>query len=334
MIKCELTKYIKYDMNNNMEICIDQRIELITIIQTLSGYWDNLAQKFNNKILFQCNYKDNIKQYFEKYKQSEAIKLHVNLCNNINCISTFLALILNYSIPPNLSKIVNNNCNKYEHFINSIRKFYLETNFYEFFENNQNIYDKILSDSGIKYDLLIEINSIFEYFNIDNRNYKVIISPLVFGNFGINNDTGNYIILSPFDYRDNKYIFGPKDNIKGIIWHEIGHTVINDLTNKYYDESKHKNIEVPEIFVNQFYNNIKAIINAYIIRSIVYLLEKDINSKKEILDYEIKSGFNEIENISKYILENCMENNKFKKENKYEELIELVINKVKISYCA
>ena len=51
-----------------MEIGIDKRIELMTIIQTICNYWDDLSIKFGNNPLYKCKYKENVKEYFEKYK--------------------------------------------------------------------------------------------------------------------------------------------------------------------------------------------------------------------------------------------------------------------------
>jgi hypothetical protein len=318
-----------------MEIYVDQRIELITIIQTLCNYWDNLAQKYYNKELFQCKYKENIQIYFEKYKQNETIELYKKLSNDKMDISAFLTLILNYSDPPNICKIANNNSNKYEHFINSIKTFYKETNFDNFYKNNRNEYEKLLNDFG-KNDVLVnDIGNIFGYLGINNiKKYKVIISSLVFGNFGINNELYNYIIISPYDYKDNKYIFGSKESIARTIRHEIAHTVINDLTKIYSVQKNYENINIPEIFIKQFYNNIETIINEYIIRAITCLLEKDNNCSKAIMEYEIKCGFTEVENIKNYILEKCTENNKFNKENKYKELLDYVIDNISKSYFA
>jgi hypothetical protein len=87
-----------------MEIIIDQRIELLTIIQTLCGYWDNLAQKYYQKTLFQCKYKDNIKEYFRKYEQHETLVLYKNICNDEQNISAFLQLVLSYSEFPAFNK--------------------------------------------------------------------------------------------------------------------------------------------------------------------------------------------------------------------------------------
>ncbi|MCL2186630.1 MAG: DUF4932 domain-containing protein [Treponema sp.] len=308
-----------------MEIDIDHRIELITVIQTLCNYWDNLAQKYSGKKLFFCEYKENIIKYFEAFKQNEIPDLCNKLFNDETDISAFLTLVLNFSNPPQMSKIFDHYENKYEYFIDSLRKFYKETKFDRFLENNQYIYDKILNDFSNKEELNKEIKIIFEYLDIENINYKIIISPLVFGNFGINTDTKNYIIKSPFDYKDDKYIFGPKESIRNNIWHEIGHTAINDLTKKYFDITKYKQIEISEIFINKFYNNAETIINEYIVRAIANLLEKENNCARALLDYEIKSGFREIEKVKKFIFENCSVNNKFIKDDSYAKLVNFVV---------
>jgi hypothetical protein len=312
-----------------MEIYIDQRIELITIIQTLCKYWDNLAQNFYNKKLFQCKYKENITQYFEKYQQNKILSLYNNLCNDEQDISAFLTLILNYSQPPELNKVFNHNENKYEYFIENVKKFYAEANINYFFENNKNEYEKILNDFGNKENILKDIGSIFNYFDIDKKIYKIIISPLIIGNFGISIGTDNYILISPLEYKENKYIFGSNESIRNIIWHEISHTVINNLTKKYFNHSKYENVEKSNIKVSNLYNNMETIINEYITRSITYFLEKDKNCAKALLDYEIKSGFNKIEEIKEYIIKNCTKNNKFIKDKKYIGLIDYVIkNKI------
>jgi len=94
---------------------------------------------------------------------------------------------------------------------------------------------------------------------IDNKNYKIIISPLILGNFGISIGMDNYILMSPLEYKENKYIFGSKESIRNIIWHEICHTVINNLTKRYLDQSKYENMEKSDILGNNFYNNISKV---------------------------------------------------------------------------
>ncbi len=58
-----------------MKIIIDEQIELMSVIQTLGNFWDNLWLRLFNKKLFQCEYKENVNNYFGKYKNHETINV-------------------------------------------------------------------------------------------------------------------------------------------------------------------------------------------------------------------------------------------------------------------
>jgi hypothetical protein len=326
-----------------MEIIIDQRIECLAVIQTLCGYWDNFAQKYLKKSHFQCGYIDEVKKYFEKYKDHETLKLFNHLCKENPDISHYFqfVLILSCSELPELNSITNyyddysykfNQENNWKTFVDNIKIFYEETNFKYFFESNKNEYEKIISDFGD----INETNSkyIFDYLDVkDNSNYKVIISPLIMGCYGITvkineKENINYPILSPDDYQNNKYLYNYGEPIYHILWHEIGHTVINDLTDKYINEFDIENLNVPEKIKNIGYIG-KTVINEYIIRVITYkLIElfEDDNSAVFQLELEAKFGFIEIKKIKTFIEENCEENNKLLKDERYKRLINYVIN--------
>jgi len=332
-----------------MEIIVDQRIELLGVIQTLCGYWDYFGQKYLGKTHYQCTYKDEVIKYFEKYKKHETLKLYNHLCKEDPDISHYFQfiLILGYSELPELNCITNYDNDYYFYlsqksnwkaFAESMKTFYKDTNFKDFFYNNKNKYEKLLSDFGNKDELINWSNLIFNYLSINNdNNYKIIISSLIMGCYGIKikiNEilTMNYPILSPNDYKNNKYLFDYGEPINHVLWHEISHTVINDLTGKYIDNFDVKNIEIPEKIKNIGYTNIKTVIDEYIIRTIVYLLtELSEGDKSAVLqyEYEFKLGFTEIENIKEYIKENCEENNKLLKDDNYIKLIKYVIEKIK-----
>lgn len=329
-----------------MEIIIDKRIELMTIIQTLCGYWDNLSIKSTNKYLHQSRYKKNVQEHFEKYRKHKIIELYSVLCNDITDISFFLNMALCYSDPPELDNTANFEINfdeisrmifPYEEFINELRDFYFNTDYERFFQNNQSEYDQILNNYGniIK----LKTHLISDYLDAKTENYTVIISPMIFGNFNIKINTHenrilHYSLISPFDYKDELYNFGSLNLKKSIIWHEIGHLTINDLTKNHITHFKINEKEIPEIFIRNFYTNIETIINEYIIRAItirVFEINGESDFIRSLMELSIQNGFKNIETIKKYIEKHFEENNKLIKDNRYKELIEYIIRNIKKS---
>jgi len=316
-----------------MEISIDQRIELITIIQTLCNYWENLSVKFFGKKFFQSKYRDNINHYFNKYKQHEAVRIYGDLCNFEPNISAFLEMILCFSPPPDLSLLKNidnthSNILKQD-FIDSLKNFYSDTNFRYFFESNKSEYNNIVNDFNINGNIDVNSKVIFDYLDISNDNFKIIISPLVMGNFSISiraleNKINNYLIISPLDYKEGKYFFGSESSIKYLLWHEIAHTVVNDLTKKYISQSEIDSIIMPEVFKNGIYNNFETVINEYIIRAITFSLVKN-NDANSLLEHETNNGFTEIQDIKSFIERTCEKKNKLLKDDTYGSLVNFVI---------
>jgi hypothetical protein len=328
-----------------MEIIIDKRIELITIIQTLCNYWDNLSLNFTKKYLFKCKYKDNVMEYFKKYKTHGIIRLYDRLSNNVMDISAFINMILCHSNLPKLTCIANyeNNVGKlfgkkslYKEFTNGLRQFYFETEFDYFFENNQNEYTKIIGDYGNKDEIIKYKEQVINYLETDMKNFTIIVSVLIMGNFGIKISTNeekvlNYSVLSPYDYKDGKYVFGPENMIKEYLWHEISHLTINDLTKGYINQFSTRGGTISEKLIRNFYNNIETIVNEYIVRSITIRLFELIG-ENEFVEYlindNIKKGFENIKSIKEYIRKNCEQNDRLVKDNKYKDLIKYVLSKI------
>ena len=324
---------------------VDKRIELLAVIQTMNHYWDNLALMYSNRKLFKCKYKKNIDKYFKKYKSHEIIKLCGELCNNVQDISAFINFVLCYSNPPNLDNIAdiekNVNCLikqniQYEKFISGIKCFYDDSNFEYFFENNRDEYEMLINDYINKNELKEYVNIVDIYLGRNTVNYNIVVSALLMGCFGIKiltkeNVTYNYTVISPFDYKGRKYIFGPKFSVLDVLWHEIGHLTINDLTKGYINQFDICQKIVPNNFVKLFYTDIESIVNEYIIRAIVIRL-LEINYGEEIMGKliqdNIQKGFTEIEAIKNYISKNCERDNKFTRGEEYKKLMGYVINKI------
>jgi len=327
-----------------MEIIVDKRIELLAVIQTMAQYWDNLALKFFNKKLFKCKYKENVDNYFNKFKEHETVKLYGELSNNVQDFSAFINLVLCYSNPPNFDNIANIESNinclikqniPYDKFIDGIKCFYNDTNLEYFFENNKNEYEVLINDYMNKNDLKEYVNIVDNYLGSNTKNYTIAISALLMGSFGIKiltneNITYNYSVISPFDYKENKYIFGSKFSVLELLWHEISHLTINDLTKNYIGQFDISSKIIPNDFIKHFYTDIETIVNEYIIRAItIRLLEINYGGKtvENLIQDNFQKGFKEIESVKNFIIKNCEKDNKFTKEG-YKELMDYVINKI------
>jgi hypothetical protein len=180
------------------------------------------------------------------------------------------------------------------------------------------------------------INIVDIYLGSNTVNYTIAISALLMGCFGIKiitneNITKNYSVISPFDYKESKYIFGPKFSVLDMLWHEIGHLTINDLTKSYINQFDICQKIVPNNFVKHFYTNIETIVNEYIIRAItIRLFQINYGEKimEKLIQDNIQKGFTEIESIKNYISKNCEKDNRFAREESYKELMDYVINKI------
>jgi len=329
-----------------MEITVDKRIELMAVIQTMNHYWDNLFLQFSGKKLFKCKYKEDIDNYFGKYKNHEAVALCGELSNNVRDISAFLNLILCYSNPPNLDNIadIENNVrsiNKqnfaYEKFINGIKRFYEDANFEYFFENNRSEYDLLINDYINRNDLNEYVKTIDAYFGSHTCNYTVVVCALLMGCFGIKitaneNIIYNYSVISPFNYKENNYVFGSKLSVLELLWHEICHLTVNELTKNYIKQVNIGNKTATNDFKNIFYTDIETIINEYIVRAItIRLIESNYGEKtaENLIQDNIQKGFTAIESIRNYISKNCEKDNKFTREEGYKELMDYVIKNYK-----
>ena len=119
--------------------------------------------------------------------------------------------------------------------------------------------------------------------------------------------------------------------MKGLLWHEMGHLTINDLTKKHFSKVSTNGKTVHEDFVKNFYPDIETIINEYIIRAITIRL-CEITNDLEWADYLIKNdkkkGFKEVESIKNFILKNNEKENRFIKDDSYIELMKYVLQKI------
>jgi hypothetical protein len=186
-----------------------------------------------------------------------------------------------------------------------------------------------------KNDLNKYVNMVDDYLQNPVNNYTIIVSALLMGSFGIKtltkeNIAYNYSVISPYDYKENKYNFGTTCSAIENLWHEICHLTINDLTKKYIIRVNADNI-IQDKFTKMFYTDTETIINEYIIRAItirLFEIQCDKKTAQQVLQYHIEKGFTELELTKNYIAAHCENNNKLLKDDRYKELMNYVVGKI------
>jgi hypothetical protein len=146
-------------------------------------------------------------------------------------------------------------------------KYYSEiSKFNVFFNNNGPLYKNLICSFTSNLNTGNSISSIENYAGKYNKTYNIIIAPLCLGNYGFKIADQLFIVISPVNYRDGQYRFSPPFYNEMLLWHEICHSFINDLTGNY--KTLIEDLKIPDCFKNGVYDDISTVINESLINAI------------------------------------------------------------------
>ncbi len=239
-----LTPFVRGN-EKKLNITVDPRIELLSVVQYLSGYGDfGLITRFDFK------YKNEVIKYFTPYKEQEAIKLFSEMSQESFAFDAPPTAMLFLSDPPALKikipitqYIVERAGSKeaLEKFIDALRKFAVETKFMSFYNEHKPVYEKIVKGIRDKIGDNNYVGEIEKYYGISQKSYNIIVALLLHqGGFGPRierekNRFDLYSIVGPQGVKDSMPDFGTAENYRYLIWHEFSHSFINPLTEQYAD---------------------------------------------------------------------------------------------------
>lgn len=230
-------------MSSSLDVRVDSRIELLSVVQSLSGY----------KLITQKDslYRRNLIQYFAPYKSHPAVKLFGEMSVDFNYDAPPTAM-LHLSEPPDLDLQLPFTENleqraggkeQLTQFIHLLRDFAHETRFMFWLEINQPIFLPMVNRVSRQIQTCNVVNAAEQYFGLRQHSYSVILTPLLANNaFGLS-------IASPDNTCDVCVIIGTTEvAITGIVfsfglsvscsllWHEVGHSFVNPITAKFLEE--------------------------------------------------------------------------------------------------
>lgn len=270
---------------NSINVSVDPRVELLSIVQYLSDY-KNLGPGLMTNHSF--NYKDSVKKHFIEFKEHEVIKLFDEMSK-----SSF-----SYDAPPGLMLFMNQEFGvrddteltdyiimraggkkNIDKLFNALKDFCVETGFIDFFNGSTEYYNTIIDNTLLLIsDEINLISKLEDYYGMQQGSYNMILASLHGGgSYGpqiITKEKGVeiYSIVGCQMLNGNlDPAFGTRNSFDYLQSHEFSHSFINPITlkninlvNSYTDLYN----PIEEKMKNMAYSTWQTCLDEHIIRAL------------------------------------------------------------------
>ena len=312
-------------VQDGINIIIDPRMELLASVQLNSNY------KVVNNLNFK--YKQDMKKYFFDFYNHKAVKIFSELDKkgfNYDAPPTFMLYLSNpeeLKISMELDKYLINRAGGekiLKDFDYELRLYAKDTNFIKFYKNNTEFYKELIDGTAKDIKEFKLVDSIEKYYGSKQHSYNLILSPnFVNGGYGpkIKLKDGSsdiYGIIGALNVKNEKPVFD-KEYIRGLLWHEFGHSFINPLVEENKDElNKYSSLFKPieNKMKKQAYGSWENCIDEHLVRAATIRLINKYAGKEaaeKSINYEKSNGFFYIEGLCKSL--EIYENNRDKYRN-------------------
>lgn len=336
---------------NNINMVIDPRIELLSVIIYLSPDYDKNTMSI---VPSDSSYKKDVEEYFGKYKNHKAVNLfNLRLASSGFSYDAPPTAMLFLTNTPNLTLREDIDKNDYMYiqcmeraggekqfleFVEELNKFCAETNFYEFYNNHLDYYNRVIDNTINNLEDIDYVKQVQNYYGKEEKGYNIVLNGMLYANnYGpkIKNEDGSYdlySILGSTGISNDLPIFSDDFSFKYIVRHEFGHSFVNYLATENIDEvNKYTKLFVPirTAMEQQAYSTWETCLNEHIVRAVVIRITDIYGTKEEVNEYlkmEKASSFVYVEDIIS-LLKNEYEPNRDKYktfEDFYPEILKLL----------
>lgn len=274
--------------NAKLDIRVDEKMELITIVQYLSNY--PLLTKAD------IDYKKDVDIYFQEFKNHPVVKLNKIIQNDYfsgSCVPWYLYQFNFPDFKPistfSEDEIQIEDFEKHKDtlglYIKQLKDFYYETNFKMFFNKHKKFYKKIVNPIK-EYVYQFNIIKILEnHYGEKKNSYHIILSPLL--------HDGGYAAWTNTKKGQNIYAFiGPKFNsvgqtefniheiLKQYIIHEFSHAFCNPIISRNFNVFVKyeclKNIILEKMIKQGYGDDWQTYLGEHLVRANEFVLIKQI----------------------------------------------------------
>lgn len=299
---CVSTSGTAGEIESETGVTVDQRIELMSIIQLLANY--PLVSRLDSE------YKDEAKNYFAHCADHAAVVNFKKLSTEGFEFSVVPEAFIALSPPPELGQdhpvkdeVIEaaGGSARYKEFVASIRSFSIDCKFANFYNANRDYYDQLLA--RVRPTVEATSHSVASYLGRPLGSTIVVLGPLLHdGGFAARHSdaSGNviaYAFVGPVALEDGNIDFGSADRLEPLISHEFAHTVINPLTSRFASNvaaSAHNFPALAEAMRKEGYNDWEQVVYESIIRALtarLTTLERGEKAGDEELADQVRRGF-------------------------------------------
>ncbi len=221
----------------SLQISVDPRMELLSVLQFVSG-----DHRLSTK---ECAYKDEAQTWFGAYSEHPAVKFYQSIMghfcydapiNSMHFMQFRKELeLISEPIPYFYDRSWGKD--NWMQFYGGLKDFARDSNFQGFWETHQDYYKSIiekLEKMLVLFDIPGELES---YFGMGFDHYSFISSPLQDGGYGGGQGYGNARnVTCTIGYDPLKQSNWTEFGLRDFLWHEFGHGFVNPIIDSYLNE--------------------------------------------------------------------------------------------------
>lgn len=306
---------------NSINIIVDPRVELLSIVQYLSNY--RKAEDYLDYLItsFDFDYTEAIIEHFDEFRDHDVVKYIDKLATEGFTFDAPPALMLhmNNDFKPREDAPISDYLltraagqSNIDKLFSLLEDFSVESGFNDFFNNNKEYYSVIIDNTM----LLINdekniVTDLENYYGTSKASYNVILTSL-YGPVGYGPETeteeGDHIYSiigtqgTQFKNGNKVPSFGTKSGFEYLQNHEFSHSFINPITDESRDlvnSYDHLFLPIEEQMSAMAYNTWENCLNEHIIRALTsrfaYLTDED--EGLHLLKEEKEKGFIYVEEL-------------------------------------
>lgn len=223
-----------------LQVIVDERMELLTIVQYLSGY----------PILTQAplRYKNDIDAYFKNFKEHRAVLLNKAVYRRFFAFDGPPTYIYHHSFPDfqQIAPFTKEDIEGYQFEANAdtlhmllreFHNFYEASHFHRFFTAHQHFYDSLTAPVIQKLEATNVIPVMEKHYGSKKKEYNIVLAPLMNdGGYGleINAKAGQllYAIIGPMQDSKDFPVFDIENLLSEYVLHEFSHSFTNPFVAK------------------------------------------------------------------------------------------------------